>query len=85
MIIPFNAPQSRTVNQSTPANLNPIHWHQSLGLARQVCARVFRDGGKPTDALVAFGLPARADIGWDKAVELVAMAMAHGAPGRKAA
>ena len=64
----------------TPAYVNPMQWNQSVGYARQVCARVFRDGGRPQDALVAFGLEAgRAgdkDLrDWSRTVEMIAEAM----------
>lgn len=57
-----------------PDHINPLQWHQSLGIARQSCARVFRDGGTPAEALKAFGLsPAdRADNDWSRAVETIA-------------
>jgi hypothetical protein len=84
MIIPFDPPASRTVSETSPAHLNPIQWHQSLGLARQVCARVFRDGGRAEDAVAAFGLEPRDALTWDKAVELIAEAMSQ-SPRRKAA
>ena len=35
-------------------HINPMQWHQAVGFARQSCARIFRDGGKPQDALSAF-------------------------------
>ena len=70
---------------SIPQHLNPVQWQQSIGLARQVCARVFRDGGAPADALRALGL-ADIDIGndWSKAVDRVAAALCS-VPLRKAA
>ena len=37
-------------------HVNPLQWHQAVGVARQSCARFFRDGGAPADALLAFGL-----------------------------
>lgn len=64
--------------QMTPDYVNQMQWHQTLGFARQVCARVFRDGGAPADALKAFGLGSHADcVGsdWSKAVELIAEVM----------
>jgi len=75
----------------TPAHVNPMQWHQSVGYARQVCARVFRDGGRPEDALRAFG-PARVGVAstgrgrvdWSRAVTLIAEAMCAQA-GRRAA
>ena len=58
----------------TPDHINPLQWNQALGLARQSCARFFRDGGRPADALLAFGLPADAvpAADWSKAVEAIA-------------
>jgi hypothetical protein len=59
---------------STPAHLNPIQWHQALSVSRQTCARVFRDGGTPEEAIAALGLKADADgkLSWEKAVDLIA-------------
>lgn len=58
----------------SPDHVNPLQWHQALGFARQSCARVFRDGGGPPDALRAFGLSS-SETGpgdWDKAVAAIA-------------
>lgn len=56
-----------------PQPINPLQWHQAMGYARQACARIFRDGGGPRDALQAFGLrPPSTAVDWSKAVELVA-------------
>ncbi len=57
---------------SVPDYLNPIQWHQALAVSRQACARVFRDGGTPAEALAAFGLKPDGEANWEKAVELVA-------------
>lgn len=57
-----------------PVHVNPFEWHQAQGVARQSCARVFRDGGSPRDALEAFGIT-RDDgqrVSWDRVVEIVA-------------
>lgn len=59
-------------DEMLPVHVNPIQWQQSVGLARQICARVFRDGGRATEAVAAFGLTASADTTWDKAVEMIA-------------
>jgi hypothetical protein len=71
-----------------PDNLNPLQWHQAIGVARQSCARVFRDGGAPIDALEAFGLRGKRSksevLSWDKAVELIAEALCR-VPSRRAA
>lgn len=57
-----------------PAYINPMQWHQSIGIARQSCARFFRDGGTPADAMRAFGVETGvADAAdWSKAVEAIA-------------
>lgn len=64
--------------QKSPEYVDSMQWHQTLGFARQVCARVFRDGGAPADALKAFGLARYADQAggdWSKSVELIAEVM----------
>ncbi len=63
-----------------PDYINPLQWHNAMGLARQSCARVFRDGGTPGDALKAFGLRPSvpnesAEVSWDTAVARVAQAL----------
>ncbi len=62
-----------------PEYINPMQWHEAIGMARQSCARVFRDGGTPGDALKAFGLGPDArgagELSWDKAVARVAEAL----------
>lgn len=65
-------------------HINPMQWHQAVGFARQSCARIFFDGGKPQDALSAFGLQAAGDADWVKAVDLVAEALCA-EPTRRAA
>lgn len=54
--------------------INPLQWHSAVGVARQVCARVFSDGRTPADAVVAFGLTPgdAAAMTWSKAVEVIA-------------
>ncbi len=57
----------------TPNNVNPVQWQQSVGYARSVCARVFRDGGKPADALAAFDLDVTAtSTDWSIVVDRIA-------------
>lgn len=57
----------------TPVHINPIEWHQAVGIARQSCARFFRDGGTAKDAMRAFGADGAADTAdWGKAVEAIA-------------
>jgi len=57
---------------SVPDHLNPIQWHQAVAVSRQECARIFRDGGAPQDALVAFGLNSPDVASWERAVDLIA-------------
>jgi hypothetical protein len=58
----------------SPEHVNPLQWHQAIGFARQSCARVFRDGGSPADALRAFGVACEdaSAADWDKAVAAIA-------------
>ncbi len=57
-----------------PEHVNPIAWHQAVGVARQSCARFFRDGGTAKDAMRAFGADVTATdaADWGKAVEAIA-------------
>ena len=57
-----------------PNQINPLQWHQAIGIARQACARFFRDGGTPADAMRAFGIRSDAvpAADWRKAVETIA-------------
>lgn len=66
-----------------PRHVNPVQWSQAIGYARQVCARIFRDGGSAADALAAYGLPA-SGADWGVAVERIAQSMCA-TPMRKAA
>jgi hypothetical protein len=70
----------------TPHHFNPVQWHQALGYARQACARVFRDGGSPQDALRAFGLAATpGGSDWSKTVETIAALLCANGGARHAA
>jgi hypothetical protein len=61
---------------SVPDYLSPIQWHQAVAVSRQECARIFRDGGMPQDALAAFGLSvdvsANAGASWERVVDQIA-------------
>jgi len=63
------------LSANAPRSINPAHWHQSVGYARQACARVFRDGGSPADAVAAFGVKAEGSLDWGRAVEMIADAL----------
>lgn len=73
-----------------PEHVNPIEWHQAVGIARQSCARFFRDGGTARDAMRAFGAePLAADTkngaDWGKAVEAIARILCTRKPEVRAA
>ena len=63
------------LSASAPRNVDPAHWHQSVGYARQACARVFRDGGTPAEAVTAFGIKSDGRTDWSRAVEMIAEAL----------
>ncbi len=63
------------LSANAPRSISPAHWHQSVGYARQACARVFRDGGSPADAVAAFGVKAEGSLDWARAVEMIADAL----------
>jgi hypothetical protein len=63
----------------SPRHVNPLQWHQALDYSRQACARIFRDGGKPADALAAFGLASSPASDWSAVVQRIAEALC--APG----
>ncbi len=57
---------------SIPDHLSPMQWHQAVAVSRQECARIFRDGGTPQDALVAYGLKADVAANWERVVDQIA-------------
>jgi hypothetical protein len=63
---------------------DPAQWHQAVGIARQACARIFRDGGTATDAVRIFDLPPSTNVDWSRAVTLIAESMCR-TPARRAA
>ena len=71
---------------STPDHVNPVQWQHAQGIARQTCARFFRDGGTPEEALKAFGLSGAetTDLDWSRAVDAIAETLCS-APQRRAA
>lgn len=60
--------------ETLPLERDPAQWHQAIGVARQACARIFRDGGSAADAVKAFGLDGSASniSDWGRAVSLIA-------------
>lgn len=75
MIVHFPTDIAR---ETSPDHVNPLQWHQSIGYARQACARIFRDGGTPADAMTAFGLKAAGGLDWAKVVDRIAQSLADG-------
>jgi hypothetical protein len=68
-----------------PRHINPLQWNEAVGYARAVCARIFRDGGGPAEAVRAFGLTVvDAALDWSIAVDRIALALCA-APLRKVA
>lgn len=60
----------------TPKHINPQQWQHAIGIARQTCARIFRDGGAPVDALEAFGIVTRDGASdWQQAVDSIAQSL----------
>ncbi len=60
----------------TPNQINPAQWQHAMFVARQTCARIFRDGGAPADALEAFGVAFDdTSCDWQQAVETIAHAL----------
>ena len=60
----------------TPEHINPMQWNQAIGVARQGCARIFRDGGMPKDALTAFGIGGEdTSLDWSRAVDMIARSL----------
>jgi hypothetical protein len=66
----------RGEDQMPHRHINPVQWQQAMGYARQACARIFRDGGSPGDAVRAFGLAmAEPTTDWGTAVDRIAHAL----------
>ena len=57
---------------SVPSYCNPMQWHQAQAMSREECARVFRDGGTPADAIATFGMKPEDSATWEKAVDQIA-------------
>jgi hypothetical protein len=80
-----NVDYSGVATMSTE-HINPIQWNQATGIARQSCARFFRDGGTPEDAMRAFGVrDGAAQADWVKAVEAIARVLCASSSDRRAA
>ncbi|MEO0730388.1 MAG: hypothetical protein AAFR23_01425 [Pseudomonadota bacterium] len=70
-----------------PKHMAPAQWTTAQGVARAVCAKVFREGGSPVDALRLNGVSVEADpaeMSWSQAVDLLANAVAQTASAPRA-
>jgi hypothetical protein len=56
-------------------HISSAQWEHAIGYARQMCARIFRDGGTPCAALKAFGLNVTDQADWSTAVDRIALAL----------
>src|SRR5215475_9184048 len=73
---PTNPKKMRGEEHMPPRHINPVQWQHAMGYARQACARIFRDGGSPDDAVRAFGLVmGEATTEWGTAVDRIAHAL----------
>jgi hypothetical protein len=59
----------------SPRHINPAQWQQATDYARQICARIFRDGGTATEACRAFGVTADNNADWSTAVDRIAQSL----------
>jgi len=60
----------------SPNHINPVQWQQAMGYARQACARIFRDGGTPAEAIRVFGFNAADPAAdWSIAVNRIAQSL----------
>jgi hypothetical protein len=59
----------------SPQPINPVQWQQAMGYARLVCARIFRDGGSPSEACRAFGCTDQSAADWSVAVDRIARSL----------
>jgi hypothetical protein len=74
--VPPTDKKIRKAKNMSPRHINPVQWQQAIDYARQACARIFRDGGNPVDAVRAFGLgtvDSAAD--WSIAVDRIAQSL----------
>jgi hypothetical protein len=58
-------------------NVNPVQWTEAIGHARQTCARIYRGGGNPLEAMRFFGLSTKTVrvSDWDQAIERIAWSL----------
>jgi hypothetical protein len=54
-----------------PHDVRPRQWRQAADVAREACARFFKDGRSPADAMRAYGLAASGAADWTQAVNVL--------------
>lgn len=55
-----------------PRHVRPQQWRQTVDVARETCARFFRDGRSPADALRAYRMAPSGLVDWGYAVNVIA-------------
>jgi hypothetical protein len=55
-----------------PRHVRPQQWREAFDVARETCARFFRDGRSPADVMRAHGFAASEAVDWSAAVNLIA-------------
>jgi hypothetical protein len=61
-----------------PRHVRPQQWRQAIDVSRETCARFFRDGRSPADAVRAYGMAPSEAAGWTGAVHAIAEAVCAG-------
>jgi hypothetical protein len=55
-----------------PRHVRPQQWRQAIDVSRETCARFFRGGRSPADAVRAYGIPASGSATWVHAINVIA-------------
>jgi hypothetical protein len=55
-----------------PRHVHPLRWREAIDVARDICARFFRDGRSPADAVRSVGLTTSGAATWAHAVNVLA-------------
>jgi hypothetical protein len=55
-----------------PRHVHPLRWRQAIDVARETCARFFRDGRSLADTMRAYGFAPSRAADWAQAINLIA-------------
>ncbi len=55
--------------------ISSTQWSQSQDMARAICGKVFRSGGKPADALRLAGAAVDGHVHWGNAIDHIAASL----------